>query len=46
MIADEGFVVVTAFWLSFSALSKRVQGYKIPGDRRPFLSDMWIDPTA
>jgi peptide/nickel transport system substrate-binding protein len=46
IIADEGFVVVTAFWLSFSALSKRVQGYKIPGDRRPFLSDMWIDPTA
>jgi len=32
--------------LSFTALSKRVKGYKIPGDRRAFLSDVWIDDKA
>jgi peptide/nickel transport system substrate-binding protein len=46
MWAEEGYVIITAFWLSFTALSKRAKGYKIPGDRRPFLSDVWIDDKA
>ncbi len=44
--AEEGFVIITAFWLSFTALSKRVKGYSVPGDRRPFLGDIWLDEKA
>lgn len=28
IVADEGWVITTAFWLTFTALSKRVQGYR------------------
>src|SRR5262249_5059588 len=28
IIADEGWVITTAFWLTFTAFSKRIQGYR------------------
>lgn len=43
IITDEGFVVMTAFWTSYFAVSKRVKGFKVPGDKRPFYSELWIE---
>ena len=46
IIADEVFVVMTAWWPIFAGVSKRVKGYNIPGDRRLMLRDMWIEEEA
>ncbi len=42
IIAEEGFIVTTAFWLSFTGLSARVRGYQeaISGGR--YFGNVWL----
>lgn len=42
IMAEEGWVVITAFWVNFMGLSKRVQGYRATIDPPQFES-VWLE---
>ena len=42
IIAEEGFVITTAFWISFTGLSTRVQGYRPVIAGGYFFGDVWL----
>lgn len=42
IIAEEGFVITTAFWLSFTAFSPRVRGYRPTIGAGHYFGDVWL----
>ncbi|MCA9858408.1 MAG: hypothetical protein KC438_01730, partial [Thermomicrobiales bacterium] len=42
IIAEEGWVITTAFWLTFTGLSSRVQGYRPTIAGGHYFGDAWL----